>query len=144
MFRRSIGHAAYDFAPIEERGLAAVAASDLEAAARDYLDINCSHCHNPRGVQGVTSQLFLDRATTDTFHLGYCKRPGSAGAGTGGLTYDIVPGSAATSILVFRVETEEVGAMMPLLGRSLRHSRGAELLRAWIDAMPAVDCASVR
>ncbi len=134
---------AYDFGPIEALGPSAIPAADVEKAARDYLDINCGHCHNPRGVQGVTSQLYLDHATTDTFHLGYCKRPGSAGAGTGGLTFDIVPGDADASILVFRIETEDVGAMMPLLGRSLRHTRGVELVRAWIDAMPAVDCTAV-
>ncbi|MBC7171887.1 MAG: hypothetical protein H5U40_05655, partial [Polyangiaceae bacterium] len=90
--------------------------------------------------QGVTSQLFLDRYNTDTFRLGVCKRPGSAGAGTGGLTYDIVPGDAEASILYFRVETEEVGAMMPLLGRSLTHAPGAELVRDWINAMDPVSC----
>jgi uncharacterized repeat protein (TIGR03806 family) len=135
--------ASYDFAPIEAAGPTAIPAEDIDAAARDYLDVNCAHCHNPRGVQGITSQLFLDRANEDTFHLGYCKRPGSAGSGTGGLNFDIVPGDADASILVFRVETEEVGAMMPLLGRSLTHGHGAELLRAWVDAMPAVDCEAV-
>lgn len=130
----------YDFAPIETLGPEGIPAEDIERAARDYLDVNCAHCHNPRGVQGITSQLFLDRANEDTFRLGYCKQPGSAGTGTGGLTYDIVPGDADQSILVFRVETEQVGAMMPLLGRSLRHTNGAALLRAWVDAMPPVDC----
>jgi len=30
--------------------------------------------------------------------------------------------------------------MMPLLGRSLTHQRGAELLHAWIAAMASNDC----
>jgi hypothetical protein len=30
--------------------------------------------------------------------------------------------------------------MMPLLGRSLAHSHGAELIHAWLAAMPANDC----
>jgi hypothetical protein len=30
--------------------------------------------------------------------------------------------------------------MMPLLGRSLTHVRGAELVEAWIAAMPAQAC----
>jgi hypothetical protein len=34
--------------------------------------------------------------------------------------------------------------MMPLLGRSLTHDRGAELLRAWIAAMPPDDCTTSR
>jgi uncharacterized repeat protein (TIGR03806 family) len=132
--------AAYDFRPIEAAGVAAVAPADLELAARSYLDINCAHCHNPQGVQGMTSQLFLNHDNTDAFHLGACKRPGSAGAGNGGLTFDIVPGSPDASILYFRTDTAKVGAMMPLLGRSLTHARGAELVHAWIAAMPANPC----
>jgi len=132
--------AAYDFRPIEASGPGAVGPAELDLAARSYLDINCAHCHNPRGVQGMTSQLFLDHGSTDLFHLGVCKRPGSAGSGNGGFTFDIVPGDPDTSILYFRTDTTKVGAMMPLLGRSLTHSRGAELLHAWIAAMPANDC----
>jgi hypothetical protein len=45
----------------------------------------------PERVQGVTSQLFLHYENTDLFRLGVCKRPGSAGSGTGGFTFDIVP-----------------------------------------------------
>ena len=144
--------AAYDFRLIEagEAGEAggsggpgdpaALPPAELEAAARSYLDINCAHCHNPRGVQGMTSQLFLNHDNTDAFHLGVCKLPGSAGAGNGGLKYDIVPGDPDTSILYFRTDTEQVGAMMPLIGRSLTHQRGAELLHAWIAALPANPC----
>ncbi|HVV86163.1 MAG TPA: SO2930 family diheme c-type cytochrome [Kofleriaceae bacterium] len=131
---------AYDFRPIEAGGVAAIPPADLDAAARSYLDINCSHCHSPTGVQGMTSQLFLDHGNTDLFRLGVCKRPGSAGAGTGGFTFDIVPGDPDTSILYFRVHTDQVGAMMPLLGRSLVHARGAELLHAWIAQMAPMAC----
>ena len=132
--------AAHDFRPIEAAGAAALPPAELEAAARSYLDINCAHCHNPQGIQGMTSQLFLDHAQADAFHLGVCKRPGSAGAGNGGFTFDIVPGSPDTSILYFRTATTQVGAMMPLLGRSLTHGRGVELIRAWIAGMPADNC----
>jgi uncharacterized repeat protein (TIGR03806 family) len=132
--------AAVDFQPIEATGIAALTPPQLEAAARDYLDINCAHCHNPQGVQGMTSQLFLNHNNTDVFHLGACKLPGSAGIGNGGFKFDIVPGDPDTSILYFRTDTTKLGAMMPLLGRSLTHSRGAELIHAWIAAMPPDDC----
>jgi uncharacterized repeat protein (TIGR03806 family) len=127
---------AFDFRPIEAGGVAAIAPGDLDRAARDYLDANCAHCHNPSGVQGISSQLFLNHDSTDVFHLGVCKQPGSAGLGTNGLKYDIVPGNPDASILSFRIETTLPGAMMPLLGRSLDHKRGTELIRAWITAMP--------
>lgn len=113
---------------------------EVDRAARDYLDINCAHCHRPNGISGITSQLFLNIENTDLFHLGYCKRPGSAGEGTGGLEFDIVPGSPEESILHYRVDTENVGAMMPMIGRSLRHEDGAELIHAWIKNMPIESC----
>src|SRR5690606_21602798 len=110
----------------------ALSGEALNHAARDYLDVNCAHCHRPEGAQGVTSQLFLNVENTSAFNLGVCKRPGSAGAGGGGLTFDIVPGDPDASILAFRLQTEDPGAMMPLLGRSLAHDQGVDLIRAWI------------
>jgi uncharacterized repeat protein (TIGR03806 family) len=131
---------AYDFRPIQAGGADAIPPEDVTRAARDYLDINCAHCHGPHAVQGITSQLFLNHDNTDDFRLGVCKRPGSAGAGTGGLTYDIQPGQPERSILYFRMHTTEVGAMMPLLGRSLVDVPGTELIHRWIGAMTAPGC----
>ena len=132
--------ASYDFETVEAMGAGAIPTADVDRAARDYLQVNCAHCHDAQGPQGVTSQLFLNHDNLDPFRLGVCKRPGSAGVGTGGLTYDIVPGDPDNSILVFRVETVEVGAIMPLVGRSLRHDQGAALLRRWVAEMPPMAC----
>jgi len=118
----------------------ALGPSALDEAARDYLDINCAHCHNPDGVNGISSQLFLNHDNESAFNLGVCKAPGSAGEGTGGFAYDIVPGNPDESILVFRMETEELGAIMPLLGRALVHEDGVSLVRRWIGAMQPDDC----
>ncbi|MCB9682902.1 MAG: hypothetical protein H6733_15650 [Alphaproteobacteria bacterium] len=114
--------------------------AELDAAARTYLDVNCAHCHNPHGVNGISSQLFLDVANDDVFHLGACKRPGSAGKGGIGREFDIVPGDHEASILYYRMITDDLGAMMPDVGRSLLHHEGAALIAAWIDAMPPDDC----
>ncbi|WP_426755730.1 SO2930 family diheme c-type cytochrome [Myxococcus sp. Y35] len=115
------------------------AEASLEARARTYLDINCAHCHNPKGTAGNTSRLFLNVENSDAFTLGVCKRPGSAGGGVGG-EFDIVPGSHSTSILWYRMDTEESGKMMPELGRALRHDQGSRLIADWIDAMPPQSC----
>lgn len=104
----------------------------LNAAARDYLDVNCAHCHNPDGTEGRSSQLFLNWDNTDPFNLGVCKKPGSAGRGTGGFIYDIVPGEPERSILWYRIQTAEVGEMMPDIGRILVHDEGVALVAEWI------------
>lgn len=131
---------AFDLRTLETTSTTALDDAALEKAARDYLDINCAHCHNPAAVQGVTSQLFLNYDNRDEFRLGLCKEPGSAGSGSGGLRFDIVPGRPDLSIMVYRTETETVGEMMPLLGRSLRDRLGTPLVRGWIERMEVEAC----
>ena len=111
----------------------------LETRARTYLDINCAHCHNPRGTAGTTSNLFLQHDATDPFQFGVCKRPGSAGSDQGG-EFDILPGDSMNSILWNRIHTTESGRMMPQIGRAILHDEGAQLVADWIDAMPPAAC----
>jgi uncharacterized repeat protein (TIGR03806 family) len=106
----------------------------LPERARAYLDINCGHCHNPSGAAD-TSGLHLDMATESTRALGICKPPIAAGQGTGGRAYSIVPGDPEDSIIVFRMETNDPGARMPELGRSLHHAEGIELVGYWIAGL---------
>ena len=108
--------------------------------ARRYLDVNCAHCHSDEGA-GDTSGLFLDVHETDPTRLGVCKRTIAAGQGTGGHTYDIVPGDPRTSILIHRMRTDNPAEMMPELGRSLVHSAGVSLIADWIHTMPG-ECSS--
>jgi uncharacterized repeat protein (TIGR03806 family) len=132
--------AAVDWETIESAGVDSLSTAQVEAAARDYLDINCAHCHSPRGIEGVTSQFFLTHDNTDQFNLGVCKRPGSAGEGGVDREFDIVPGDPKASILWYRTATEDVGAMMPDIGRSLTHGTGAALVWRWIAEMEPDDC----
>lgn len=114
-------------------------AAPLEARARSYLDINCGHCHSPRGA-ARTSGMWLDADTRDPLRLGRCKLPIAAGQGTGNRAWDIVPGAPDDSILTYRMQSVDPGVMMPELGRGLVHEEGVELIRQWIAAMSAQDC----
>jgi uncharacterized repeat protein (TIGR03806 family) len=106
----------------------------LEARARAYLDINCGHCHRPGGP-GMNSGLDLTVFAASAHSLGIGKAPVAAGAGSGGLRYDIVPGEPDRSILVFRMKSKDPGIMMPELGRSLIHQEGIDLIEQWIKSM---------
>ena len=110
----------------------------LDKAARSYLDINCSHCHSRTGPAD-TSAMYLTLEETDAIHLGVCKPPVAAGQGTGGHLFGINPGHGQESILTFRLQSNDPGAMMPELGRTLVHAEGVELISNWIDKM-AGDC----
>lgn len=107
--------------------------ASLSLRARSYLAANCGHCHNPRGPAD-TSGLDLTLASSGPA-LGHCKPPIAAGSGTGGRRYSIDPGAPENSILVYRMASTDPGAMMPELGRALRHEAGVGLMTEWIAAM---------
>jgi len=108
-------------------------AEPLEARARAYLDINCAHCHNPRGPAD-TSGLYLDPGTPLSSNFGFCKLPVAAGGGTGNRRFDIVPGEPDASVLVYRMGSTNPAEMMPEIGRSTAHLEGLALVRAWIES----------
>lgn len=108
----------------------------LEERARAYLEANCAHCHDPRGP-AASSGLYLTLQEKDPHTLGRCKAPVAAGRGAGkDLPFDIVPGKPERSILVYRMDSQDPGVMMPELGRSLIHREGVALLREWIQQLP--------
>jgi uncharacterized repeat protein (TIGR03806 family) len=104
--------------------------------ARAYLETNCAHCHNPEGAAS-NSGLFLDWKQPDITARGIMKHPVAAGRGSGDRDYDIVPGKADASILIYRMESTDPGIAMPELGRATVHAEGVKLLRDWINGMPA-------
>lgn len=110
----------------------------LDARARAWLEINCAHCHNPLGP-ARNSGLDLMASQTNPTAWGLMKPPVAAGRGSGGLAYDIVPGEPDKSILLFRTASTDGGIMMPELGKRLVHEEAVQLLREWIQAMPAAE-----
>jgi uncharacterized repeat protein (TIGR03806 family) len=107
---------------------------DLEARARAYLDVNCGHCHRPRGAAS-TSGLLLHAQETNRVQLGECKIPIATGRGSGDALFDIVPGAPDQSILLHRMLSTEADVAMPELGRSLVHAEGVALIREWIASL---------
>jgi len=110
------------------------ASEPLEARARAYLDGNCGHCHNPRGMAS-NSGLFLNLEEVRPAAIGVGKRPVAAGKGAGDLEMDLVPGHPDASIVAFRMASTDPGVMMPELGRSLVHEEGLVLVREYIARM---------
>lgn len=107
----------------------------LQERARVWLEINCAHCHNPRGP-AMQSGLDLRLAQKDPAKFGVWKSPVAAGRGSGGRLYDIVPGDPDASILVFRLESTEPGVKMPELPSRMVDAEGVKLIREWISSMP--------
>jgi uncharacterized repeat protein (TIGR03806 family) len=108
----------------------------LEARARAYLDVNCSHCHGAQGAANH-SGLWLTPDTRDPIQLGVCKPPVATGRGSGDASYVIVPGKPRDSILLHRMQSTEPDVAMPELGRSLVHKEGVALIEEWIRTRSA-------
>lgn len=113
----------------------------LEQRAKSYLDINCSHCHSDTGSAGL-SGLRLEYWRDVGYQHGVCNEVHGWNGGPLGLTYDIVPGSAVESALVYRMGVvKDAKAMMPPLGRSVSHQKAIEVVSQWIDNMThAISC----
>jgi uncharacterized repeat protein (TIGR03806 family) len=110
----------------------------LDARAAAYLEVNCAHCHNPRGPAS-NSGLWLDHGQPDPVARGLRKHPVAAGRGSGNRDYDIDPGNPENSILLYRMASTDPGVAMPELGRATAHDEALALLTEWIKAMPASD-----
>ncbi|QYJ80565.1 SO2930 family diheme c-type cytochrome [Shewanella acanthi] len=111
------------------------ASADLTARAKGYLDVNCAHCHNPNGyasISGLRLGFYVDHTT---YPYGICKQPPGWDGGPRGLNYDIVPGNADHSILLYRQTLSEPKDRMPPIGRALEHQEGVELIGLWIDSL---------
>lgn len=107
----------------------------LEERAKSYLEVNCAHCHRPEG-NANTSGLFLQIADKNPESWGVLKSPVAAGKGSGDRLYDVVPGKPEESILPYRMESLDLDAMMPELGRTMVHHEGVALIKEWIAQMP--------
>lgn len=115
----------------------------LDDRVRSYLDANCGHCHTDMGGAAESGLLLsweLTAPSQPSANWGVCKTPTSAGGATCGHTFDVVPGSPDTSIMMCRLEADDPKVRMPPLVSRLPHLEGNALVRAWIEAMEPADC----
>ncbi len=107
---------------------------ELDARVRAYLDVNCAHCHNPKGL-GSHTDLDLTYAQSDPVHRGIMKRPTSAGRASMDLYFAIRPGDPDRSFLLQRLLSTEPAVRMPQIMRTVVHEEGVALIRDWIVSL---------
>lgn len=106
----------------------------LDQRVRAYLSVNCAHCHSPGG-NARTTGLDLRLTQSDPAKIGVWKTPVAAGRGSGGRDYDIVPGEPEKSILMHRLQSNDLAARMPNIGNRIVHQEAVDLIRQWIGEM---------
>lgn len=105
----------------------------LELRARSYIDINCAHCHRDGGHCDYTPQRF-NFSNTDMHTFGVCLTPLFT---IPNKPFVINGGNADRSELIYRINTTIGSEMMPIIGRTLIHEEGVQLMTEWINSLPA-------
>lgn len=108
---------------------------DLSASvaqrARSYLDVNCSHCHQPGG--GAPTALDLRYETSDSAMNAIDQAPQNGGLDINDASI-VTPGSKEQSILWTRMNRLD-DKRMPPLSSHLIDRLGVDVVGEWIDAM---------
>ncbi|QDT77850.1 Planctomycete cytochrome C [Gimesia maris] len=107
----------------------------VDQRVRAYLAVNCAHCHSPGG-NARTTGLDLRFSQEAPARWGVWKNPVAAGRGSGGRSYDIVPGAPEKSILMHRLQSSDLAARMPNIGNRVIHQEAVDLIGQWISEMP--------
>ncbi|HLT32824.1 MAG TPA: hypothetical protein VKZ98_03455 [Aquaticitalea sp.] len=106
---------------------------DLETRVRSYLDINCAHCHSDQSYCEYANVRFEFHKTNEPVNMGVCVD------GTflfdNSITQIVAPGNHLRSIIYNRINTTDGSIRMPLLGRTLIHEDGTELIQEWINSL---------
>jgi len=103
----------------------------LERRARSYLDVNCSHCHQPAAP---TQAAFDARLETPPFFQNLINvTPGNNLGITGARL--VSPGRPDLSIVHRRVGSLAPGVAMPPIAKNLVDDSGLQLLADWINSL---------
>ncbi len=105
----------------------------LDIRLRSYLDINCAHCHQDNARCDYRAIRLSFNKTSDLTKLGVC------------ITADepinpsveriVMPGNPAKSVMHFRLSSTDENNRMPLLGRTIVHDEGVDLVTQWISSL---------
>jgi uncharacterized repeat protein (TIGR03806 family) len=107
----------------------------LSLRARSYVDINCAHCHQNNSHCDYRPMRFAFSETSNPTNLGICVAPQDTSLNPA-LTNIVAPNNINRSMLYYRLNTTDESFRMPLLGRSIIHKEGIDLMEQWINSLP--------
>lgn len=109
----------------------------LRLRLRSYLDINCAHCHRENSHCSYRPLRFAFSETVISQNMGICVTPDEMLSPS--LIEVIVPGNVNKSLMHFRLNSTSEATRMPLLGRTLVHQEGVQLLKDFINSISTCD-----
>lgn len=108
----------------------------LDLRLRSYLDMNCAHCHREDSHCDYRPLRLAFSETIDPINIGLCVEPDEF-INTA-LINIVTPSNINRSVMHFRLSSTDENTRMPLLGRTLVHEEGVQLLEDWINSI--TDC----
>lgn len=103
----------------------------IDQRFRSYVDINCAHCHSEGKHCDYRPMRLAFSETSDPINLGLCVEPEEFINSS--LAYIIKPSDKSRSMMYYRLGSVVPSERMPLLGRSIVHEEGLQLLEDWIN-----------
>jgi uncharacterized repeat protein (TIGR03806 family) len=103
----------------------------IDERFRSYVDINCAHCHSEGKHCDYRPMRLAFSETSDPINLGLCVEPEEFI--NSDLAYIIKPSDKNRSMMYYRLGSTLPSERMPLLGRSIVHEEGLQLLEDWIN-----------
>jgi uncharacterized repeat protein (TIGR03806 family) len=104
----------------------------LGQRARAYLHTNCANCHRTQGPTPSSMDLRYSTLLSSTNACGVSPQSGDLGIGAAARI--IAPGSAASSVLVARMNTRDANGMPPLAS-NIVDAAGVALMQQWINSL---------
>jgi uncharacterized repeat protein (TIGR03806 family) len=105
----------------------------IDLRFRSYVDINCAHCHSEQSFCEYRPLRLAFNETTELINMGICVSPDQLINET--LSLIITPGIPSKSAMHFRLSSLEEQYRMPLIGRTLQHEEGVQLLENFINTL---------
>ncbi|ANF50986.1 hypothetical protein A0O34_10860 [Chryseobacterium glaciei] len=105
----------------------------VDIRLRSYLDINCAHCHQQNARCDYRAIRLSFSQTTNLTNMGVCVMADEPQGPS--LEKIITPGNHNKSVMSFRLNSVDESNRMPLLGRTIVHDEGVELLKQWINSL---------
>jgi uncharacterized repeat protein (TIGR03806 family) len=109
--------------------------ASVDARARAYLQVNCSHCHQFNAGGATTIALAAALPLNETKTVGAVPAQGSFGIDQARV---ITPGAPERSVLYYRICKTGAGRM-PRAGSHIVDPKATRLIADWITGMPKTD-----
>lgn len=109
----------------------------LDLRVRSYVDVNCAHCHRTNSHCDYRPMRFAFSESSNPQNMGICVPPDENI--NSALSYIVAPSNTERSVIHYRMNTASEEIRMPIVGRTMIHKEGVQLIEQWINSLTPCD-----